>query len=147
MKETLINRPKPFDKKSEHLFFLTPAGLPWIRERIDRVKDDSAVIKKVVITDDICRKFSQLLIQLEAKRKGIGFYALRHTFRTFADEVKDQHAVLRIMGQTIPGMSGIYVEKIGFDRLKAVTDHVRKTLFDEPIIISMEPEKPAAITR
>jgi integrase len=31
---------------------------------------------------------------------------LRHIFRTWADEVRDQHAIHRIMGHTIPGMSG-----------------------------------------
>jgi integrase len=146
MKQTLANRPKPFDKESEQLFFLTPAGLPWIRERIDRVQDESAIIKKVVITDDLCRKFSQLLVQLDTRRKGVGFYALRHTFRTFADEVKDQHAVLRIMGHTIPGMSGIYVETIGLDRLIAVTEHVRKKLFGEPSASPAEVPGPVSAT-
>jgi integrase len=55
-------------------------------------------------------------------------FALRHTFRTYADEVKDPHAVFRIMGHSIPGMAGIYVEKISLERLRAVTDHVRNKL-------------------
>jgi len=68
------------------------------------------------------------LNHLNIKRKGTGFYALRHTFRTLADEVKDQHAIHRIMGHTIPGMSGIYVEEISLDRLRAVVNHVRSRL-------------------
>jgi integrase len=62
----------------------------------------------------------------------LGFYALRHTFRTWADEVRDQHAIHRIMGHAIPGMSGIYVERIELHRLREVVDHVRNKLFGKP---------------
>ena len=82
-------------------------------------------------TDGVGEEFDKLLAGLELKRKGFGFYALRHTFRTWADEVKDQHAIHRIMGHAIPGMSGIYVEEIGLDRLRAVVDHVRAKLFGD----------------
>jgi hypothetical protein len=44
---------------------------------------------------------------------------------------KDQHAIHRIMGHSIPGMSGQYVEEISVDRLKAVTDSVRRKLYPE----------------
>jgi integrase len=70
-----------------------------------------------------------LLRKLNLKRRGIGFYTLRHTFRTWADETRDQHAIHRIMGHAIPGMSGIYVEEISLDRLRAVVEHVRLRLF------------------
>jgi hypothetical protein len=36
------------------------------------------------------------------------------------------------MGHAIPGMSGIYIEQIGLDRLRAVTDYVRAKLFGDP---------------
>jgi hypothetical protein len=35
------------------------------------------------------------------------------------------------MGHAIPGMSGIYVEEIGLDRLRAVVEHVRQKVFGE----------------
>lgn len=56
---------------------------------------------------------------------------MRHTFRTRADEVNDQHAIHRIVGPVVPGMSGIYVQEIGLDRLRAVVEHVRKKVFEE----------------
>jgi integrase len=62
-------------------------------------------------------------------RKGLGFYTLRHTFRTVADEAKDQPACDFIMGHEGPHVAAVYRERISDDRLKAVTDHVRKWLF------------------
>jgi integrase len=59
----------------------------------------------------------------------LGFYTLRHTFRTVADESKDQPAVDHIMGHEVPHMSAIYRETISDERLKAVTEHVRSWLF------------------
>jgi hypothetical protein len=64
-------------------------------------------------------------------RKGLGFYTLRHTFRTVADEVKDQPAVDFIRGHEVPHMSSVYRETISDQRLKAVTDHVRAWLYAE----------------
>ena len=64
-----------------------------------------------------------------------GFYTLRHTFRTVADEAKDQPAADYIMGHEVPHMSSVYRETISDERLRAVTDHVRAWLFP--------PEKPA----
>ena len=54
-----------------------------------------------------------------------GFYVLRHSFRTLADDSRDQHAICRIMGHALPGMAGPYVEEISVERLRAVTEHVR----------------------
>ena len=62
-------------------------------------------------------------------RKGLGFYRLRHTFRTVADESKDQPAVDYIMGHEVPHMSSVYRETISDARLRAVAEHVRGWLF------------------
>src|SRR5262249_8769757 len=62
-------------------------------------------------------------------RKGLGFYTLRHVFRTIADEAKDQPAADFIMGHEVPHMSSVYRETISDARLKAVTDHVHDCLF------------------
>jgi len=43
-------------------------------------------------------------------RKGLGFYTLRHTFRTVADEAKDQPAADFTMGHESPHMSTVYRE-------------------------------------
>jgi hypothetical protein len=62
-------------------------------------------------------------------RKGLGFYTLRHVFRTVADESKDQPAVDFIMGHEVPHISAVYRETISDARLRAVADHVRHWLF------------------
>ncbi|MGC9454947.1 MAG: tyrosine-type recombinase/integrase [Phycisphaerae bacterium] len=128
LRESLKTRPKPATKEAERRVFLTAFGNPWLREKIHRRPDGK--IEKVVCVDAIVTKFDKLLRKLGMKRKGLGFYALRHTFRTWADEVNDQHAIHRIMGHVIPGMSGIYVQEIGLDRLRRVVDHVRWKLFE-----------------
>jgi hypothetical protein len=58
-------------------------------------------------------------------RLALGFYTLRHTFRTIADESKDQPAVDFIMGHEVPHMSAVYRETISDVRLRAVVNHVR----------------------
>ena len=127
LRETLEKRPKPADRKAEKLVFLTAFGRPWVRDNLHQSDDTN--LEKVVPIDAIQQEFNKLIRKLGFKRKGLGFYALRHTFRTWADETKDQHAIHRIMGHTIPGMSGIYVEEISLDRLRAVTEYVHGKLF------------------
>ncbi len=129
LRATLAGRPQAATEADADLVFLTRFGHPWVRQKVHR--DEEGVIAKVVAMKSLRQELDKLLRRLGIKRKGVGFYALRHTFRTWADEVKDQHAIHRIMGHAIPGMSGIYVEQISIERLKAVTDHVRSKLFDE----------------
>ena len=122
-------RPAPSDADSRSLVFLTSFGRPWVRERVHR--NEANGVTKIIPIDAISHEFNKTLADLGLRRKGLGFYALRHTFRTWADEVHDQHAIHRIMGHTIPGMSGVYVEEISLDRLQAVTNHVRSKIFQE----------------
>ena len=139
LRQTLACRPTRADAETSDLVFITTFGHPWLREKVHRTPDNS--IKKVVPIDGIRQEFDKILRKIGLKRKGIGFYALRHTFRTWADEVRDQHAIHRIMGHTIPGMSGIYIEEISLDRLRVVVNHVRSKLFG-----TAETPQPAAST-
>ena len=139
LRQVLASRPPPTDAECEGLVFVTTFGHPWLRENVHRTPDNS--IEKVVPIDGIRQEFDKILRKTGLKRKGLGFYALQHTFRTWADEVRDQHAIHRIMGHTIPGMSGIYVEEISLDRLRAVVNHVRSKLFG-----TAETSQPAAPT-
>ena len=70
----------------------------------------------------------------------MGFYALRHTFRTVADESRDFPVIDLIMGH-VPdsgggaspfavAMGARYRQRISDERLKAVSDMVRRWLFE-----------------
>lgn len=131
--KTVLEGERPTPQRSEHqnLVFLTRFGNPWEQERIYDDAESGQELLKGTRQEAISPEFRKLLCRLGLHRDGIGFYALRHTFRTWADETKDQHAVHRIMGHVIPGMSGIYVEEISMERLRAVVDHVRSKLFTQ----------------
>jgi integrase len=113
IRDTLTHRPTP--KKPEHagLVFVTKYGGCWARN------DDPGLLSKEV------RKV--------LNRLGINgcrnFYVLRHTFRTVADEARDQPAADYVMGHEVAHMSSVYRETISDERLRAVTDHVRAWLF------------------
>ncbi len=118
IREALANRPEP--KKAEHasLVFLTRLGESWHKNTTD---------------GPLSREVGKMLRRLGMNgRKGLGFYTLRHVFRTVADEARDQPAADYIMGHEVPHMSTIYRETISDERLKAVTDHVRAWLFPPP---------------
>ena len=129
LRAAVAGRPKPATEEASKLVFLTAFGRPWVRNNLHRTEDNA--VNKVVPIDAIGGAYNRLLRQLGLKRRGLGFYTLRHTFRTWADETNDQHAIHRIMGHAIPGMSGIYIGKIELERLRAVVDHVRGKLFDK----------------
>lgn len=122
-------RAEPRDERSAKLVLRTEQGRPLVRQRVKRMDDDS--IKAVTYIDRLGDWFDQLLDELALKRRGIGFYTLRHTFRTWADEAGDQHAIMRIMGHAIPGMSGVYIEDISLERLRRVAEHVRQKIWAE----------------
>jgi integrase len=57
------------------------------------------------------------------------FYALRHSFRTIADEAKDQPAADYIMGHEVAQMASVHRDTISDARLRAVAGRVRAWLF------------------
>jgi integrase len=115
LRAAVAARPEPSDPADAGLVFLTRYGLPWGKDISD---------------SPISRETARLLRRLGINgRKRLGFYTLRHTFRTVADEAKDQPAADYIMGHEVPHMSTVYREKISDERLKAVADHVRAWLF------------------
>src|SRR5262249_2264543 len=98
IREALAARPAA--KKEEHagLAFLTGAGDSWHPGTTD---------------GPLSRELGKLLRRLGINgRKRLGFYTLRHTFRTVADESKDQPAADFIMGHEVPHMSSVYRETI-----------------------------------
>ena len=117
LRDYLAQRPEPKDEDNVGLVFITKYGLPWAKE---------------TSTNPVSQEMAKLLKALGINgRKGLGFYTLRHTFRTVADEAKDQPAADFIMGHESGHMSTVYRERISDERLKAVTDHVRRWLFGD----------------
>lgn len=107
IREALSVRPKP-KAGCEALVFITKYG--------------NGFDSKDAITQEVKKL-------LGPHRKGIGFYTLRHTFRTIADGCKDQPAIDHIMGHCDGHVSNHYREGIADARLRAVSDHVRQWLF------------------
>jgi integrase len=115
LRESLAKRPRPKDAVDAGLFFVTRCGDGWAKDTAENPLSDLT---------------AKLLRRLGINgRKRLGFYTLRHTFRTIADEAKDQPAADFIMGHEVAHMSAVYREVIDDDRLKAVSDHVRRWLF------------------
>jgi integrase len=117
VKQSLAKRPGP--KKPEHagLVFVTKYGQPWA---------------KLTTDNTLAKETGKLLRLLHINgRTGLGFYTLRHVFRTVADEAKDQPAADYVMGHEVPHMSSHYRETISEQRLRAVSDHVRRWFFGE----------------
>jgi integrase len=121
LREALAKRPTPKSEADADLFFVTKYGLSW---------------RKDIPGGPISKETAKLLKVLGINgRKGLGFYTLRHIFRTVADESKDQPAVDFIMGHEVPHMSSVYRETISDERLQSVADHVRKWLFPSASIL------------
>lgn len=131
-------RPKPADGEAKPLLFRSERGHALVRQIIQR--SDRHEIKKVVYVDRLGDWFDGLLVELKLKRYGLGFYSLRHTFRTWADDAGDQHAIHRIMGHSIPGMSGVYIEEIGLERLRRVVNVVRARLWHDAESSERDPQ-------
>jgi integrase len=111
-KETIraINNVKP----TQGLVFTTVHGNPWITEK----------------NNPITQEFIKIVKELKIHRKGLGFYALRHTFQTIGMK-KDKDATKAIMGHADDSndMSAVYNEEnVSDDRLQAVVDYVRAWL-------------------
>jgi integrase len=115
LREALAKRPAAKKEEDAALVFVTRYGRPWA---------------KATSASPIVLETTKLMRALGINgRKGRGFYTLRHTFRTVADEARDQPAADFIMGHEIPHISSIYRETISDARLRAVADHVHGWLF------------------
>jgi integrase len=115
IKAALAVRPTPKTEAYAGLVFVTRCGDSWAKETAENPISDM---------------FSKLVRRLGINgRKGLGFYTLRRTFRTIADEVLDQAGADYIMGHEVPHMSSVYRQTISDARLKAVSDHVHAWLF------------------
>ncbi len=117
IREALAARPAPKDKDDVKMVFLQPSGRRWVRNT------------EKSLTDNLTVLFTALMKRLGLHRPGLGFYTLRHVFRTVADAARDSVAVDLIMGHADPSMGAHYRERIEDSRLQAVADYVREWLF------------------
>jgi len=131
IREVLAHRPRPEDRAHDGLLFLTRYGKPWGRRELRQVSTEAGGEPKLVanIDDPVYKEFTKLLTALGLKRRGLGFYAIRHTFETIGGGSRDQVAVDAIMGHADDSMAAVYREEIGEDRLRAVVEHVHRWLF------------------
>jgi integrase len=120
IRDALAERPEPGQGEAAGRVFLTARATPWIHITPAGGRDDNIAIQ-----------FGLLLKRLGWHRPRLGFYTLRHVFRTIADAARDPVTIDLIMGHTDPSMGGHYRERIDDSRLRAVTEHVRSWLFDD----------------
>lgn len=126
----LGKRKPPKDSDVAELVFVTKYGQAWAKDEAD---------------SPITKQFRKLLNKLKLHKPGIGFYSLRHVFRTVAAGAKDLEATRCIMGHTSGHIEEGYIEQLPDDaRLRAVTDFVRAWLY--PPETQGENNKPAKPT-
>jgi integrase len=113
LKAVLAKRKEPKDPLDADLVFITKYATGW-------AKDTSS--------NPVSQETRKLLNSLGINGHR-NFYCLRHTFRTVADEQKDQPAIDQIMGHESAHMSSFYREGISDERLRSVTDYVHAWLF------------------
>jgi integrase len=115
IKAALEVRPDPKSTEHSDLLFITKHGHPW-------AQGDQ--------WNAVTIEFGKVLRELKINgRRNLGFYSLRHTFRTVADAAKDQVAINFVMGHADQTIADHYRHGIDDSRLKAVTDHVHQWLF------------------
>lgn len=117
LKESLAKRPKPKLTEAEGLVFVTKYGSAWAKDSVD---------------NPVTKEFRKLLGECDLHRNGLGFYTLRHVFRTVAGGARDLEATRAIMGHTSGHVEEGYIEGFEDARLRAVAQYVHDWLYAEP---------------
>jgi integrase len=130
--EALARRPEPKDPAAADRAFVNQRGALLV------------CIRETNRTDGVSVAFGTLLKRAGLHREGLGFYTLRHVFRTVADAARDPVAIDLIMGHSDPSMAAHYRERVDDARLVAVTNHVRRWLYGDDGGQGGEPEATAS---
>jgi len=116
LQEAINERPDTTNAELDQLAFLTTHRRPW--------SEDGGTSHPLTLA------FAKLKKAAKVDKRGVGHYALRHTFATVASDAGDQQAVDFVMGHHDPSMAAVYREGIDPARVKAVCQHVRDWLMD-----------------
>ena len=118
----LAARPDPYDPADDGLAFLTAGGRRLV---------ESWITPRGTVTnrDHVAKRWRAARKAAGVTRPGLGFYTLRRTFRTVADELLDQPTADLVMGHAAGDMAAVYRQTIGEGRLRAVAEHVRGWAF------------------
>lgn len=132
IREAYAARRDPKDPEHSHLAFLAPNGRPLVRHFEEEEEDGAGIW--TTRTDYLGQSFGRLM-----DKAGIGgrrgFYGLRHSFQTIADnQCRDEAAVKHVMGHTDDSMSANYRDRFEDHRLEAVAETVRRWLFGEAAV-------------
>lgn len=98
-------------RRGEDVLFVTSHGNPWVNGE----------------TNSIGMLFGRLLDDLDIRRKGVGFGALRHTHVSAVGAHPDRNAARLVRGHLISGIEDHY-DFPDIKRIKAVTDLARVRL-------------------
>ncbi len=124
-------RSTPRSEADAGLVFLTDHGCRCVRDHFD------ANGKLTSTTDTVSNEWCKFLRRLRQRKKPINiarsFYDARRTFSTIADNMvpRDEPAKDLMMGHVpkrAEKVSRGYVQEIAVGRLKAISEHVRRTL-------------------
>lgn len=144
LREWLDVRPQPKQETAKDCVFVTARGRQWLSDVTTKFKDGTDATQRIAFP--VVSAFSALTKRVGVHKKGIGFYVLRHVFRSQADGAKDWVATDRIMGHKDPTMGGHYRDTgsgIDDSRLVAVAQRVHDWLFPKSVEApSDEPTKP-----
>jgi integrase len=137
IREWLPMNPKAKLPEDAGLLFITKYGGRWSKIFDLKTETQADGTERVIgggsANDSIGKEFTKVLqetgIKPKGERKGLSFYAIRHSFETVAGETTDQVAVDAIMGHVDPSMGAAYREGISDGRLRTVVDFVRSWLW------------------